>query len=46
MKVIVKVPFYDDNGVHKPGEKVEVKVFDESRMELVEEKKPSKKVSK
>lgn len=48
MKVIVKTVFFDNNGVHKVGEIVEVENFDERRMELVEkdEKKKSKKVEK
>ena len=44
MKVRVKVVFFDDNGLHKVGDIVEVKAFDDTRMELVEEaKKPALK---
>lgn len=46
MKVKVKIPFYDDTGIHKKGDIVDVKVFDENLMELVEdkaEKTPAKK---
>lgn len=37
MKVRVKTPFFDDNGVHKKGEIVEVKLFSADRMELLKE---------
>ena len=40
MRVTVKVPFFDDNGLHLVGDIVEVSELDESRMEKVEEKKP------
>lgn len=46
MKVRVKVAFYDDNGIHRVGDIVEVKAFDENHMELVEEKKPAVKKAK
>ena len=39
MKVRVKTPFFDDNGVHKKGEIVEVKSFSPDRMEHLEEEK-------
>ena len=39
MKVRVKTPFFDDNGVHKKGEIVEVKSFNPDRMEHLEEEK-------
>ena len=39
MKVKVKSPFFDANGIHKVGEIVEVKEFRPELMELVEEKK-------
>lgn len=44
MKVTVKRVFYDNNGLHRKGEVVEVDTFDENLMELVKEKKPEKKV--
>lgn len=46
MKVKVKRPFYDDTGIHKKGDIVEVKAFDGELMEAIEEKaekKPAKK---
>lgn len=47
MKVIVKTVFFDETGLHKVGDIVEVKAFDERRMELIEEdKKPVKKATK
>lgn len=39
MKVKVKAPFFDANGIHKVGEIVEVKEFRPELMDLVEEKK-------
>ena len=39
MKVKVKAPFFDANGIHKVGVIVEVKEFRPELMELVEEKK-------
>jgi hypothetical protein len=39
MKVKVKAPFFDENGIHKVGEIAEVKNFRPEYMELVEEKK-------
>lgn len=44
MLVIVKRVFYDESGLHRKGDKVEVNNFDENLMELVEEK-PKKKSS-
>lgn len=38
MKVLVKAPFFDERGIHKPGEICEVKNFRPEYMELVEEK--------
>lgn len=38
MKVRVKAPFFDDNGIHKKGEITEVKKFDPYLMELIVEK--------
>lgn len=38
MKIKVKAPFFDERGIHKPGEIVEVKNFRPEYMELVEEK--------
>jgi len=47
MKVIVKVVFFDNAGVHKVGDIIDVDNFDERRMELVEDKKPApKKIAK
>lgn len=46
MKVKVKVPFFDDNGLHKVGDIVEVKTFDERRMEKVEAEKTEKKTTR
>lgn len=48
MKVVVKTVFFDNNGVHKVGEVIDVEVFDERRMEQVAEKeeKTTKKTSK
>ena len=39
MKIKVKAPFFDENGIHKVGEIVEVTNFRPEYMELVEEKK-------
>jgi len=39
MKVRVKSPFFDENGIHKKGDVCEVKNFRPEYMELVEEKK-------
>lgn len=39
MKVRVKAPFFDDNGVHKKGDIVDVKSFNSTTMELLEEEK-------
>lgn len=40
MKVRVKRVFFDDNGLHKVGDIVEVKKIDDNLMEVIEEKKP------
>lgn len=42
MKVKVKAPFFDENGIHKKGEVCEVTNFRPEYMELVEEKKKEK----
>lgn len=42
MKVLVKAPFFDENGIHKKGEIAEVKKFRPEYMELIEEKKTEK----
>lgn len=39
MKIKVKAPFFDENGIHKRGDIVEVKSFRPEYMELIEEKK-------
>lgn len=39
MKVKVKAPFFDQNGIHKIGDICEVSQFRPQYMELVEEKK-------
>lgn len=39
MKIKVKAPFFDENGIHKRGDIVDVKTFRPEYMELVEEKK-------
>lgn len=44
MKIKVKAPFFDENGIHKRGDIVDVKTFRPEYMELIEEKK--KKVEK
>ena len=38
MKVIVKRVFFDDNGLHRKGDKIDVKEFDSNLMTKVEEK--------
>ena len=43
MKVRVKSPFYDGNGIHKRGEIVEVSSFSSDRMEMIEEKPKAEK---
>lgn len=43
MKAIVKRVFFDDNGLHRKGEVVEVEKIDEQLVELIIEKKPEKK---
>lgn len=42
MKVKVKAPFFDENGIHKRGEICEVSQFRPEYMEPVEEKKTEK----
>ena len=42
MKVKVKAPFFDENGIHKKGEVCDVTNFRPEYMELVEEKKTEK----
>lgn len=42
MKVLVKAPFFDENGIHKKGEIAEVTKFKAEYMELIEEKKTEK----
>lgn len=39
MKVKVIAPFFDENGIHKRGDVVDVKAFRPEYMELIEEKK-------
>ena len=39
MKVKVKAPFFDERGIHKRGDIVDVKAFRPEYMELIEEKK-------
>jgi hypothetical protein len=39
MKIKVKAPFFDENGIHKKGDIVDVKTFRPEYMELIEEKK-------
>lgn len=43
MKAIVKRVFFDDNGLHRKGEVVEVEKIDEQLVEPIIEKKPEKK---
>lgn len=42
LKIKVKAPFFDERGIHKIGEIVEVKNFRPEYMELIEEKKTEK----
>jgi len=42
MKVTATVPFFDNTGLHKVGEVVEVETFDERRMMKVETEKAEK----
>ena len=42
MKVRVKSPFYDSDGLHMIGDIVDVKYFDSNVMEMVEDKKAEK----
>lgn len=47
MKVRVKAPFYNDNGLHKIGEIIETASFDTFLMEKIEvEKKEAEEVVK
>ena len=39
MKIKLKAPFFDENGIHKRGDIVDVKTFRPEYMELIEEKK-------
>ena len=38
MKIKVKAPFFDENGIHTRGEVCDVKQFRPEYMELIEEK--------
>lgn len=44
MKILVKAPFFDERGIHKKGDIVDVepKKFRPEYMELIEEKKTEK----
>lgn len=42
MKVKVKIPFYDDKGIHKKGDIIDVDVFSSEMMELIKEEKKVK----
>ena len=42
MKVLVKAPFFDEKGIHKKGDVVDVEKFRPEYMELIEEKKADK----
>lgn len=42
MKVKVKAPFFDENGIHKKGDVCEVKNFRPEYMELLVEEKKEK----
>ena len=44
MKILVKAPFFDERGIHKKGDVVEVNKFRPEYMELIEDKE--KKVEK
>lgn len=46
MKIKVKAPFFDENGIHKKGEICEVKQFNPIYMELVTEKVTEEKKEK
>lgn len=43
MKVTVKRVFFDEKGLHKIGDVIEVEQFNADIMELIEEKKTEKK---
>lgn len=38
MKVRIKAPFYDVNGIHKKGDVIDTESFDSALMEIVEGK--------
>lgn len=42
MKVRIKVPFYDKNGIHKKGDIIDIDDFSSDFMELVKEEKKVK----
>lgn len=42
MKVRIKIPFYDDKGIHKKGEIIDVETFSSDLMELVDDGKGMK----
>jgi len=42
MKVRIKVPFYDETGIHKKGDIIDVDDFSSELMELVEAKAEKK----
>lgn len=42
MKVRIKVPFYDETGIHKKGDIIDVDDFSSELMELVEAKTEKK----
>jgi len=46
MKVLVKAPFFDERGIHKKGDIVEVNKFRPEYMELIENKEKVEKVEK
>lgn len=46
MKVEVKRVFFDDNGLHRVGEIVEVKKFDDNLMKAIEEPGKTEKAEK
>lgn len=46
MKVKVKAPFFDEKGIHKRGDIVDVKTFRPEYMELIVEEEKTEKVEK
>ena len=42
MKAIVKIPYFDNSGIHKAGDEVEVKKGLEAFLEVVPEEKTEK----